>query len=65
MTVIFPAKMIFKYAQLDEVVAAKGRRVAQGETIALSRNTGLSTGPLLHFSVYYQERAIDPLSVLR
>jgi murein DD-endopeptidase MepM/ murein hydrolase activator NlpD len=53
------------YGQLDEIVAAKGRRVAQGETIALSGNTGMSTGPHLHFGVYLEGKAVDPLSVLR
>jgi murein DD-endopeptidase MepM/ murein hydrolase activator NlpD len=52
------------YAQLDEIVAAKGRRAAQGETIAFSGNTGLSTGPHLHFGVYLNGEALDPLSVL-
>jgi murein DD-endopeptidase MepM/ murein hydrolase activator NlpD len=53
------------YAQLDEVVAVKDRRVAQGEAIAFSGNTGLSTGPHLHFGVYLNSEAIDPLSVLK
>jgi murein DD-endopeptidase MepM/ murein hydrolase activator NlpD len=53
------------YAQLDEIAAAKGRRVAQGETIAFSGNTGLSTGPHLHFGVYLNGEAIDPQSVLK
>jgi murein DD-endopeptidase MepM/ murein hydrolase activator NlpD len=53
------------YAQLDEIAAVKGRRVAQGETIAFSGNTGLSTGPHLHFGVYLDGEAVDPLSVLK
>jgi murein DD-endopeptidase MepM/ murein hydrolase activator NlpD len=52
------------YAQLDEIVAVKDRRVVQGETMALSGNTGLSTGPHLHFDVYWDGEAVDPLSVL-
>jgi murein DD-endopeptidase MepM/ murein hydrolase activator NlpD len=52
------------YAQLDEITAVKGRRVVQGETIAFSGNTGLSTGPHLHFGVYLDGKALDPLSVL-
>jgi murein DD-endopeptidase MepM/ murein hydrolase activator NlpD len=53
------------YGQLDEIVAVKGRRVTQGETIAFSGNTGLSTGPHLHFGVYLEEKAVDPLPVLK
>jgi murein DD-endopeptidase MepM/ murein hydrolase activator NlpD len=52
------------YAQLDEITAVKGRRVARGETIAFSGNTGLSTGPHLHFGVYLDGEAADPLSAL-
>jgi murein DD-endopeptidase MepM/ murein hydrolase activator NlpD len=51
------------YARLDEIAAVKGRRVARGETIAFSGNTGLSTGPHLHFGVYLDGEAPDPLSV--
>jgi murein DD-endopeptidase len=53
------------YGQLDEITAVKGRRVAQGETIALSGNTGASTGPHLHFGVHLDGKALNPLSVLR
>jgi murein DD-endopeptidase MepM/ murein hydrolase activator NlpD len=52
------------YAQLDEITAVKGQYVARGETIALSGNTGMSTGPHLHFSIYFENQAIDPLSIL-
>jgi murein DD-endopeptidase MepM/ murein hydrolase activator NlpD len=52
------------YAQLDEITVVKGRRVVQGETIAFSGNTGMSTGPHLHFGVYLDDEALDPLSVL-
>lgn len=43
----------------------KGQRVAQGKQIGLVGNTGYSTGPHLHFTVYKNGKLIDPLSVLK
>lgn len=39
-----------------------GARVQQGQVIGYSGNTGLSTGPHLHFEFYQSGRYIDPLS---
>ena len=39
------------YSHLREVVVKKGERVSKGDLIALSGNTGSSTGPHLHWVV--------------
>jgi murein DD-endopeptidase MepM/ murein hydrolase activator NlpD len=51
------------YSHLSEIPAnvTPGATVTEGETIGLSGNTGLSTGPHLHFEYYLDHVAVDPL----
>lgn len=52
------------YAHLSTVLAKEKQHINQGDTVALSGNTGSSTGPHLHFGIYEQGKDIDPLSVV-
>lgn len=40
-----------------------GSRVQQGQVIAYVGNTGLSTGPHLHYSLYKNDRPVNPLTI--
>ena len=53
------------YGHVNAFNAKKGQRVNQGDVIALVGNTGLSTGPHVHLSIYKNGKLIDPLSVLK
>ena len=52
------------YGHLRTISVKNGQRVATGERIAFSGNTGYSTGPHLHFSVFKNGRTVNPFNVL-
>jgi murein DD-endopeptidase MepM/ murein hydrolase activator NlpD len=52
------------YAHMEAVYAQKGKYVAQGEKIGVMGSTGASTGSHLHFGIYKNGRAVDPLKYL-
>jgi murein DD-endopeptidase MepM/ murein hydrolase activator NlpD len=52
----------FGFAHLNDFIAKKGQKVKAGEVIALSGNTGASTGPHLHFTVKVNGQWVDPLT---
>ena len=49
------------YAHLHKILVKRGQEVDRGEKIALVGNTGLSTGPHLHYEVHIDGVAVDPL----
>lgn len=54
-----------RYAHNSRLVARVGQRVARGDVISHSGNTGVSTGPHLHFEIRRNGVALDPLDFLR
>jgi murein DD-endopeptidase MepM/ murein hydrolase activator NlpD len=45
---------------LSKINVSNGQRVKQGEVVALSGNTGHSTGPHLHWEKHVAGHAVDP-----
>lgn len=48
------------YAHLSKPLVYVGQKVHRGDVIALSGNTGKSTGPHVHYEVHYKGKAVDP-----
>ena len=53
------------YCHCSEIIAEKGAKIRQGETIALVGSTGWSTGPHLHFEIHKNGKRLDPLPFLQ
>ncbi|MGB4585758.1 MAG: M23 family metallopeptidase [Rectinemataceae bacterium] len=53
------------YAHMSSISVQQGQYLARGGKIGLSGNTGYSTGPHVHFSVYKNGKAMNPANVLK
>ena len=54
--------IVTKYAHCSRVLVKKGQKVTRGEVIAAVGNSGLSTGPHLHYEIHINGRVVDPLT---
>jgi len=50
------------YAHLNEIKVFKGQRVKRGDVIGGLGNTGLSTGPHLHYEIHKDNKIINPIN---
>lgn len=52
------------YAHCSKILVQQGKQVKIGQKIALSGNTGKTTGPHLHFEIRRENRTVDPALIL-
>jgi biotin carboxyl carrier protein len=53
--------IVTKFAHTSKILVREGQRVTRGQRIALVGNSGLATGPHLHYEVHVNGRPVDPL----
>jgi murein DD-endopeptidase MepM/ murein hydrolase activator NlpD len=53
-----------RYAHLQYFRVSKGQKVQQGQIIGAIGNTGLTTGPHLHYEVHLGSDVVDPIKFL-
>ncbi len=53
-----------RYGHLSRILVSSGQSVSQGQKIGLSGNTGRSTGPHVHFEIYINGSAVNPLNYI-
>jgi len=49
------------YAHLNKILVRKGQKIKRGSTIGMVGNSGLSTGPHLHYEVRKNKRQVNPI----
>jgi murein DD-endopeptidase MepM/ murein hydrolase activator NlpD len=52
------------YGHLSKAAVRKGQNVARGQTVGYIGNTGLSTGPHVHYEVWIGTQVVDPMYFL-
>ncbi|MCV2403332.1 peptidoglycan DD-metalloendopeptidase family protein [Marinomonas sp. C2222] len=51
-----------RFLHLNKTLVKKGQKVSRGQVIALSGNTGRSTGPHLHYELHIKGSPVNPMT---
>jgi len=54
-----------RYAHLQSINVSRGDSVAIGDTVGLMGSSGRSTGPHLHYEVFFNNKPYDPIDFLK
>ena len=53
------------YGHLSIIYVKVGQRMKKGQVLALTGNSGYSTGPHLHFEIRWKDKSVDPRRYIR
>ncbi|MCB0331179.1 MAG: peptidoglycan DD-metalloendopeptidase family protein [Bdellovibrionales bacterium] len=56
--------VVTRYAHLSQALVQEGEKICRGEYLGLVGNSGMSTGPHLHYEIRVRGKAIDPLLLM-
>ncbi|CAL4322753.1 Murein DD-endopeptidase MepM [Buchnera aphidicola (Neophyllaphis podocarpi)] len=56
-------KYITRYMHMKKILVKLGKIVKIGDKIGVSGNTGRSTGPHLHYEIWIQNKAVNPMTI--
>ncbi len=59
-SLVHQGNLLTRYGHLDSILVKKGQKVKRGTLIGLVGETGLATGPLLHFEMLKDMKKVDP-----